>query len=385
MVILKEDIDQAKERLRAWWDHEVVDRPCIGFYYPRPNVPFKGIFDFWYLAKNPDDIKGFLDDFEGKSQSLYFGAENLPYAYINYGPMNMASIFGAETKFQSNTVWYSKPTHVDEIVSLLERAELNANNPWYARFLRSFEYAAQRAKNDYCITMPDISGVLDTLLMFLGPTNIILTMKRKPELIDTCRAIILEKTLKFYADIQKIVARHCDGFTCWLNVWCPKIWYPIQCDLAYMLSPAFFKRFVLPDVIATADSLEHAIYHLDGVGQLPFLDDLLAVDSLDGIQWVPGAGKEAKGHEKWLPIYKKIQAAGKNIVIDDILEGDPSFISQIYNNLDPRGLFMCSAFLGKDFADFYLPEFVGGYGAKGSFREFKKMKRTEKKEEHKKN
>ncbi len=92
----------SKDRLKAWWDHEIIDRPCIGYYYPRDK--FKGFFDFWYLAKNPDDVKGFLDDFEEKSQSLNFGAENLPYAYINYGSTNIASIFGAETKFQSNTV-----------------------------------------------------------------------------------------------------------------------------------------------------------------------------------------------------------------------------------------------------------------------------------------
>jgi hypothetical protein len=55
-----------------------------------------------------------------------------------------------------------------------------------------------------------------------------------------------------------------------------------------MISPQMFERFVLPDLLACCEFLDYAFYHLDGKGQLPHLNMLLALERLRGIQWVPG-------------------------------------------------------------------------------------------------
>lgn len=373
MSIYKEDISDAKERLNAWWDHELIDRPCILYYHPKPNVNFRGIYDFWYLAKNWDAIEDYINDYESKSESIYFGGENIPCLWPNYGPGIMASVLGVEPKFEyeSRTVWFNRPTSVEDIVPLLESVKLNKNNPWYARLLRITEYAAKRARKDYCIAMTDLGGILDILSSFLGPINIILTMKRKPEVIDTCRSIILEKTLRVYDDLQTIIEQNGDGCMSWIPIWCPKRWYPIQSDISYILSPKLFKRFVLSDIVAQAEHMDYAIYHLDGPRQLPHLDDLLAEPSITGIQWVPGAGAESSTSNKWMPIYKKIQAARKNLIIDNPTE-TPNTISHLYKKLDPKGIITVLVFLTEMDADFYLPEFIGGKGGIGDYKAFKK-------------
>jgi hypothetical protein len=356
LSVFKEDIEEAKERLMAWWNHEIIDRPCIQFYYVRNDVKFEGIYDFWHLAKFNDDIEGALDDFEIKSRSLYFGAENIPTYFLNYGPGILAALFGATMKFMSDTVWFSRSTSPDEIVDLLEKAEMNHNNTWYTRLMRVTEYAARRARSNYSVSITDLGGVLDILSSLLGSTNLILLMKRQPSIIDTSRAIILDKLTRVYDDLHAIINQYQDGCTSWLNVWCPQQWYPIQSDFSAMLSPKYFKRFALPDIVTQAERLDYAIYHLDGINQLPFVEDLLKVDSIDGIQWVPGAGKDPKGSERWMPIYKKIQKAGKNIVIDNF-DGHPKYLSLVYNNLDPRGLIMGQAFISKRMALKFLPKF----------------------------
>ena len=104
--------------------------------------------------------------------------------------------------------------------------------------------------------------------------------------------------------------------------------------------------------------MDYAIYHLDGVNQLPFLDDLLAIPEMTGIQWVPGAGKPVPGTDEWMPVFKKIQAAGKNIVGSDVT---PEYVGRMYKELDPRGLYVFTIFLGQMIADFYLPDFMGGH------------------------
>lgn len=67
--------------------------------------------------------------------------------------------------------------------------------------------------------MTDLGGILDVFSSFLGAREIILTIKRRPDIIDACRAIILEKTLKVYDDLQKIISKYNDGCNAWLNVW----------------------------------------------------------------------------------------------------------------------------------------------------------------------
>ncbi len=362
MDTLKEDIDEAKNRLEAWWDHEIIDRPVISYYFPRNGSSIAGFFDIiffgWKLAKNPDGIEEVITDFERRIQNLTYGSESIPSFIPYYGAGIMAAIFGVIPKFHTQTVWFSRPTSPNDIVALLEDVKLNANNPWYSRLLRITEYAAKHSQSNYQVSMTDLGGILDILSSFLGPKEIILTMKRRPDIIDTCRVIILEKTLKVYDDLQNIINKYNDGCNAWLNVWSRKRWYPIQCDFCAMLSPAWFKRFALPDIIAQAAHMDYSIYHLDGPNALVHLDDLLSIPELTGIQWVPGGVREPMGHEKWYPLYKKIQAAGKNIVSTVT----PSRLSTMYRNFDPKGLYLRAIFFNNELADFYLPHFLGGDG-----------------------
>jgi len=263
MSSYKEDIKEAKERWNAWWDHELIDRPCISYWSPRPmqriTAEEVNIFlDFWCLAKNWDAIDHCMEIFDKISKKVDFGGENIPSFFPNYGPGIMASVLGVEPVYKddANTVWFSRETSIDEIVPLLESAELNNNNPWYERLTRITEIAARRAGKDFCIAMTDLGGVLDILSSFLRSEKLILNMKRHPDIIDTCREIILEKLLKMYDDLQAIIEHHGDGCTSWMPLWSSKRWYPLQCDFSAMLNPNWFKRFALPDIIAQAEHMD---------------------------------------------------------------------------------------------------------------------------------
>jgi len=322
----------------AWWDHEIIDRPVISYYFSKKRAAIGGYLDAlgqdWRLAKKPEGIEEAIDSFEKNAEKTYYGGEAIPSYFPNYGPGIVAAIFGVEPKFQSETIWFNRPTKSEEIISLLESVKLNQNNEWYSRILRITEYAVKRAKENYQVSITDLGGVLDILSSFLGPTNLLLTMKRKPHIIDTCREIILEKLIKIYDKLYETIKKDCKGFNAWLNVWCRKSWYPVQCDFIAMLNPKWFKRFALPDIITQIEHMDYAIYHMDGPYQIPFLDDFLSISHLTGIQWVPGAGRQPQGSEEWIPLYKRIQKAGKNVVIDTLSEKVP----HLYRNLEHKGL-----------------------------------------------
>jgi len=356
----KEDIAEAKERMIAYWDHEIIDRPVISYYYPKKRGKMSAYLDFfgedWSLAQNHDEIEEPLNGFEKRAESTYFGGESIPYYFPNYGPGIVAAVFGVKPQFKTGTVWFNYPIKPENIVDHLESVKINQNNEWYSRLLKITEYAAKRAGKNYVISITDIGGVLDILSSFLGPTNIILTMKRNPEIIDTCRSIILEKLLRVYDALQNLVDKYCDGCNCHLAVWSRKRWYAIQCDFSAMLNPKWFKKFVLPDIITQAEHMEYAIYHLDGPNALPYLDCILNEPSITGIQWVPGVGNARMGSKDWIPLYNKIQNAGKNLVIDS----SPINVSHLYKSLDPKGLYVRTFYRSEYIAKQYLPKFIGG-------------------------
>jgi hypothetical protein len=105
----------------------------------------------------------------------------------------------------------------------------------------------------------------------------------------------------------------------------------LQSDFAYMISPAMFERYVLPDLAACCESLDHAFYHLDGAGQIRHLDMLLSLERLHGIQWIPGDAQPPP--EEWLPLLKRIRDAGKLCQ----LYVQPEGARQIVRELGGRG------------------------------------------------
>ena len=76
-----------------------------------------------------------------------------------------------------------------------------------------------------------------------------------------------------------------------------------------MISPKMFDRYVLPDLDTIFKTMDHAFYHLDGIGQIPHVDMLLDLDSLVGIQWIPGGGQPPP--HKWMDLIRRIRDGGK--------------------------------------------------------------------------
>ena len=116
--------------------------------------------------------------------------------------------------------------------------------------------------------------------------------------------------------------------------------YTLQCDFSVMISPSQFEEFVKPTLVRQAKFLDKAIYHLDGPGQIPHLEQILDINEINAIEWVPlpksGIYMDT-GSEEWYPMYKRIQEKGKKLVLRGI---DPNRIEKLLDNISPKGLFI---------------------------------------------
>jgi 5-methyltetrahydrofolate--homocysteine methyltransferase len=180
---------------------------------------------------------------------------------------------------------------------------------WWQRVQDLTEAAIVRWGDQICVGFTDIGGNLDILASLHTTQQLLLELYDAPEEVTRLASQITKLWLRFYDELYQIIHPAGRGTTPWAPIWAPGRCYMLQCDFAYMISPEMFEHFAMPDLATCCQHLDYAFYHLDGIGQIRHLDQLLALNRLRGIQWIPGAGQP--GPEDWLPLLKRIRDQGK--------------------------------------------------------------------------
>jgi hypothetical protein len=89
----------------------------------------------------------------------------------------------------------------------------------------------------------------------------------------------------------------------------------LSCDFATMMSPEQFNKFALPAILKEVKHATHNVFHLDGKGVAKNLDVLLQIPEITAIQWAQGVGEDLPILQ-WIPLIKRIQQAGKGVIVD---------------------------------------------------------------------
>jgi len=204
------------------------------------------------------------------------------------------------------TVWF-EPAQPVSIACL--HPVYSPANVWWQRVRELTHAAVERWGNQVAVAHTDLGGNLDILASLLTTQRLLLDLYDAPDEVARLVGEITRLWLRYYDELYAVIRRAGRGTTPWAAIWSPGRCYMLQSDFAYMVSPQMFERYVLPDIAACCAALDHAFYHLDGVGQIRHLDMLLSLERLHGIQWVPGDGQPPP--EAWLPLLKRIRKAGK--------------------------------------------------------------------------
>ena len=238
-------------------------------------------------------------------QMRWFG-DAFPKWWLNYGPGIVAGFLGAHVHAVPDTVWFTPARQVP--ITELTLA-YTADNQWWRSVQEVARRAVDRWGNAVCIGQTDLGGNLDVLASLLTTEQLLFDVMDHPEAVERLAGEITTLWQRYFDELEAILGQGGRGSTNWGPLWAPQRSYMLQSDFAYMLSPAMFKRFVLPDLERCCAALAYPFYHLDGKGQIPHVPYLLQIEGLRGIQWQPGAGQQLGHH--WLPLLRQIRAAGK--------------------------------------------------------------------------
>jgi len=130
-----------------------------------------------------------------------------------------------------------------------------------------------------------------------------------------------------------------------MQTWAPGPHYQMSCDFSAILSPEMFRRFILPELDGYMSVNEYSVYHWDGPDALKHLDALLGLPALRAIQWTPGAGQPRTSSPRWMPYLKRVQAAGKCLILPC---AEPDEVKALLTELSSRGLFISTYAASED-------------------------------------
>jgi len=359
----KEDWPMARKRLEAFWQGEIIDRCCVGVLSPRktsklpkfPHLthgPWLGGLDT--LEGNQEEIEKWWTDPEQNYdrmkiwfENTYFGGEAVPATYINWGASAGCAFWGAIPDFSTKSVWFHKMIHDWESYSL----DFNIKTNKYCNIILNI-LACYRENNDeaYFLGNPEIGNAADNLSLIRGSSDLATDLFLYPDEVKKAVDIMSDAWIEVHEQLYTICRDYNEGGDVlpWLNLWAPGKHDQIANDFSTMISTDQFKEFFFPELIKMGQWLDYATFHLDGPQCIHnHTDALLELDEIKCIQFTPGVGSPSTSSPEYIPIFKKIQAAGKNLY----LLVDPQDIDTILNNLSSKGLFINTYADSQDEAD----------------------------------
>ena len=301
------DWSAVRRNWEAWWAGE-LGRPILSFTQPGPAVPGWRSFTACYPeSMSPEEV------IELETQRLNgcrFLGDALPQFFPNFGPGSLAACVGGVGRTAETTVWFEPGAWAGVEPEAMQLRFLPAS-PWARRITELGRAAAERWHGSVVLTPPDLGGATDVLASQRGTEALILDLDDRPETIQRLLDELHQAWWEAWANWREAIGEGACGYGSWAGIFSEQGTYMFQADFSYLLSPELFAEFALPELSRSFARLPHSFYHLDGIGELPHLDRLLADPALAGVQWVPGAGQAPL--QEWDEVLNRIADSGKKL------------------------------------------------------------------------
>ena len=331
----KDNCDKAMERIYAWYEFEIIDRPCIRFaaHNEQYNINLSENYTAQQWKRLWFDVEQVIDVFINSIKDKQFLAETFPVYWPNIGPDAYASLYGSELVYGEVTSW-SRPCvkNFEDI----DKLELDLNNEYAKTIEELTKCALGKCNNRFLVGYTDLHPGMDCVLAWRGVEQLCFDIIENPSQAKRMVDIASRDFIRIFDHYDSMLKANNQPSVTWMEIPSFEKFHIPSCDFATMMSPQQFNEFALPSIEAEVKQADHNVFHLDGKGVAKNIDSLLELPEITAIQWVQGVGED-EPIMQWLDLIKKIQSAGKGLVLDikkDELEG---FIEE----MNPEGMFLC--------------------------------------------
>ncbi len=314
----KQNLEETKRHYIDWWNHKgIVINMWEHFQegvtphadIPAPK-PYRDLNQRWF---DPEWRAEYLDWYVAHSSLM---ADMLPVANTQLGPGSLAAILGGVFEGGEDTIWiHPRPEaalqadgmDADDIV-------FDPTHPNWLLHKELLRACKRKAQGHYYVGMPDLMEGLDVLAALKGTDKVLLDTVMRPEVLERQVQQVNDIYFRVFDELYDIIREGDEMAFCYFSAWAPGKMSKLQSDISTMISRDDYRRFVQPFIREQCQKIDYTLYHLDGVGAMHHLDELLEIDELNAIQWTPGVGEPQGGSPKWYDLYRKILAHGKSIM-----------------------------------------------------------------------
>jgi len=333
----KNNWPETKQHLQDWWQGNGL---VVGSWFPplteepRADAPWPPSHDIT-PAEDPAYRAVLANALCARQLHLL---DCLAVADCNFGPGSLATMLGSTPEFTGGTTWFCPCWEDVEEPELLPSLHFDEENVYYRQHIDTLVATRALAGDNYAVGMPNLVEGLDTLASLRGTETLLFDLLERPDWVhaklDEIHAIRLQ------------VYEHCRPYCRTNEDWTffssfrfggPGKTDILQSDIAAMISPATFREFEIPHLRAHCRYMDHTMFHVDGIECLDKLDDLLAIDELDALEWSPDPKSGGTAHPRWLPLYHRILEAGKSLQLINL---QIQQVAPLLDEIGTQGVFL---------------------------------------------
>lgn len=324
-LALKPDFLEAVKRWEAFFAGEITDRPVVVVTSPRRGQDLLERTSFRQRVFG--DIDTLINDHLAIEQCKYFGGEAIPATNFNMGPDTIAVYCGG------TMAWLEESGNTNWSVPFVESWDdhpvfaVDENNAVWRRTLEIYRKAAAEYEGALLLGHLDLHTNMDLLAAARGPERLCLDLVDRPAAIDRA----MESTVAVFKHLWESVSEAGKmkerGYA--HRCFSARGTAMLQCDFSCMISPAMFRRWVLPVLEEEAAIAGDVVYHWDGPDALVHVDDLVRSRGIYVFAFVPGHGNGR--HVDYLELYKKVQSHGKAVWVSGTIDE----VKQMHRELQP--------------------------------------------------
>jgi hypothetical protein len=330
----KPDFNRCMERIYAWYEGQVLDRPPVRFH--RHNAEFESAAEadrgWGSLKERWFDAQFQVDAFVAGLAGAPFLGETFPIFWPNLGPDVYAAFFGMELQYGETTSWAQ---HMLDDLDATDELAIDWENEYLMGIDAITDEALARCDGRFLVGYTDLHPGVDCAASLRGNDRLCLDFYDNPEQAKRLFSVALRDFEDVYDHFDAKLKAHGQLSVSWMHVPSFGRMHIPSADFSALISPEQFKEFCLPVHEREIQTMDHNVFHVDGPGVARHIDYLLDLDKIQAYQWVQGVGDDYPIMQ-WVDFIRTVRSRGKSLIIDLALEDLEPFMDEF----SPEGFFL---------------------------------------------
>jgi len=325
------DAQKILDRFAAWWECKILDRPPVTMKVRQPpmDLPRK---DYATVRERWFDSEHIVARCDAYYRQWVSVGDTLPVFFPNMGPEVVATLFGSELEFSEDSSW-SQPIAAScrEVLNL----SCNFETPYWQTLRAMVDLSLEAGKGKWVTGYTDLHTNGDLLASLRDPQELCVEMVDDIEGVRLACEHVTQWFGPIYDDLWGRIDAYGQPSVTWLQApaW-GKMFVP-NCDFNALISREMFEEAIWPSILREVRHCDRSIFHLDGPTALQHLGLVLEEPTIEGLQWVYGAGNGPAS--KWDKVYLQAQEHDKCL---QVLCEDFDDARRLMKVLKPEGVWL---------------------------------------------